>query len=75
MFDNTFGGAQIIEVVVFSGQDETDDEIQGEPVVKVDENLLRMAQGVDGNWYAYFGDKTKVAAADTASNNLDLRCR
>jgi hypothetical protein len=71
MFDNTFGGAQIIEVVVFSGQDETD-EAQAEPVVKVDENLLRMAQGADGNWYAYFGDKTAVAAADTASNNLDF---
>ena len=51
MFDNTFGGAQIVEVVVFSGQNETDEE-QAEPVVKVDENLLRMAQGVDGNWYA-----------------------
>jgi hypothetical protein len=71
MFDNTFGGAQIIEVVVFSGQDETD-EAQAEPVVKVDENLLRMAQGVDGNWYAYFGDSTAVAAADTATNNLDF---
>ena len=43
MFDNTFGGAQIVEVVVFSGQNETD-EAQAEPVVKVDENLLRMAQ-------------------------------
>jgi len=71
MFDNTFGGAQVIEVVVFSGQNETD-EAQAEPVVKVDENLLRMAQGVDGNWYAYFGDKTTVAAADTADNNLDF---
>jgi len=71
MFGNTFGGAQIVEVVVFSGQDETDEK-QGEPVVKVDENLLRMAQGVDGNWYAYFGDSTAVAAADSASNNLDF---
>ena len=71
MFDNTFGGAQIIEVIVIDGQDETD-EVQGEPVVKVDENQLRMAQGVDGNWYGYFGDKTTVAAADTAANNLDF---
>ena len=31
-----------------------------------------MAQGGDGNWYAYFGDSTAVAAADTASNNLDF---
>ena len=66
MFNNVFGGAQIIEVVVINGQDETDEE-QGEPVVKVDENQLRMAQGVDGNWYGYFGDKTQVPLADEAS--------
>ena len=71
MFDNTFGGAQIVEIVVFSGQNETDEE-QAEPVVKIDENLIRLAQGTDGNWYAYFGDSTAVAAADTASNNLDF---
>jgi hypothetical protein len=66
MFNNVFGGAQIIEVVVINGQDETDEE-QGEPVVKVDENQLRMAQGVDGNWYGYFGDKTQVPLADESS--------
>ncbi|MDB4850245.1 hypothetical protein OAH42_01925 [Nitrosopumilus sp.] len=48
------------------------DEKQGEPTVKVDEHLLRMAQGADGNWYGYFGDSTAVAAADSASNNLDF---
>ena len=32
MFDNTFGGAQIIEVVVINHQNETDED-QGEPVV------------------------------------------
>ena len=52
-------------------QDETD-ESQGEPTVKVDENQLRMAQAVDGNWYGYFGDSTAVPAADTAVNNLDF---
>jgi len=31
-----------------------------------------MAQGVDGNWYGYFGDKTKVDAADSFANNLDF---
>ena len=71
MFENTFGGAQIVEVVVLGIATETDEK-QGEPVVKVDENQLRMAQGSDGNWYAYFGDKTKVPAADTAANNLDF---
>jgi hypothetical protein len=67
MFDNTFGGAQVIEVVVIDqGRNETDEK-QGEPVVKVDENQLRMAQAVDGNWYAYFGDETKIEAADGSS--------
>ena len=44
MFDNVFGGAQIIEVIVINNQNETD-EAQGEPVVKVDENQLRMFPG------------------------------
>jgi hypothetical protein len=30
-----------------------------------------MTQGADGYWYAYFGDKTAVNAADLANNNLD----
>ncbi|MDC0229195.1 hypothetical protein OAJ71_04270 [Nitrosopumilus sp.] len=71
MFGNTFGGAQIIEVVVINHQNETDEE-QGEPVVKVDENQLRMVQAVDGNWYGYFGDSTAVPTADAAANNLDF---
>jgi hypothetical protein len=72
MFNNSFGGAQIIEVVIIDKQRDETDEIQGEPVVKVDENQLRMVQAVDGNWYAYFGDSTKVAAADTADNYIDF---
>jgi hypothetical protein len=71
MFGNTFGGAQIIEVVVIGHASETDEK-QGEPVVKVDENQLRMVQAVDGNWYGYFGDSTAVPAADEAANNLDF---
>jgi hypothetical protein len=71
MFGNTFGGAQIIEVVVINHQNETDEE-QGEPIVKVDENQLRMVQGIDGNWYGYFGDSTAVPAADIANNNLNF---
>jgi general stress protein 26 len=70
MFDNTFGGAQIIEVIVLDPNRSRTDISQGEPVVKVDENQLRMAQGVDGNWYGYFGDEAKVEAANTFNNNL-----
>ena len=72
MFDNTFGGAQIVEVIVIDPNRSDTDEREGEPTVKVDENLLRMAQGSDGNWYAYFGDSTSVPAAATADNNLDF---
>jgi hypothetical protein len=71
MFENTFGGASIVEVVVIGHASETD-ERQGEPTVKVDENQLRMAQAVDGNWYGYFGHSTAVVAADRATNNLNF---
>jgi hypothetical protein len=71
-FGNTFGGAQIIEVVVIDSNRQLTNEGQGEPTVKVYEQILRMAQGIDGNWYGYFGDKTTVAAADIADNNLDF---
>jgi len=70
-FANTFGGAQIVEVVVIGHATSTDIKA-GEPTVKVDEHLLRMAQGADGNWYGYFGDSTAVAAADETDNNLDF---
>ena len=70
MFGNTFGGAQVVEVVVIGHATSTDIKA-GEPVVKVYEQLLRMAQGVDGNWYGYFGSSVEITAADTAANNLD----
>ena len=66
MFNNSFGGAQIVEVVVL-GISTAIDINSGEPVVKVNDNQLRMAQGTDGNWYAYFGSSTEVAAADGES--------
>jgi hypothetical protein len=71
-FGNTFGGAQIVEVIVIDSNRASTDISVGEPVVKVYENQLRMAQGVDGNWYGYFGDKTTVAAANSFANNLDF---
>jgi hypothetical protein len=70
MFDNTFGGASVVEVIVVDPNRSRTDISQGEPVVKVDENQLRMAQGVDGNWYGYFGDHAKVEASQDATNNL-----
>jgi hypothetical protein len=72
LFGNTFGGAQIVEVVVIDPQRQRTDIAAGEPVVRVDNNILRMAQAADGNWYGYFGEVTAVRKADTASNNLDF---
>jgi hypothetical protein len=66
MFANTFGGAQIVEVVVIDPNRASTSEAQGEPVVKVDEHQLRMAQGVDGNWYGYFGDTNDKSNASAA---------
>jgi len=71
-FNNTFGGAQIVEVIVRDPQRDETDESQGEPTVKVDEHLLRMTQATDGYWYAYFADSTALVAADRANNNMDF---
>jgi hypothetical protein len=72
LFGNTFGGAQIVEVVVIDPQRQRTDIAAGEPVIRVDNNILRMAQAADGNWYGYFGEVTAVRKADFESNNLDF---
>ncbi|MAR14117.1 MAG: hypothetical protein CL717_00050, partial [Chloroflexi bacterium] len=72
LFGNTFGGAQIVEVVVIDPQRQRTDIAAGEPVIRVDNHVLRMAQAADGNWYGYFGDKTAVKKADSTDNNLDF---
>jgi hypothetical protein len=66
LFDNHFGGINIVEVIVIGVADETDEE-QGEPVVKINENQLRMAQAMDGNWYGYFADDTALAAIEVTA--------
>jgi hypothetical protein len=45
-------------------------ENAGEPTVMVDNQQLRMAQGLDGNWYGYFADSTDVA--DVADDGSQL---
>jgi hypothetical protein len=80
-FGNLFGGAQIVEVIV-RDPNRADTEIaEAEPIVFVDNQQLRMAQGVDGYWYAYIGsdqaiqgasDATGLTGADATDNNLDF---
>jgi hypothetical protein len=71
-FDNTFGGAQIIEVIVDDPGSKGTDEVQFEPLVKVNDLTLRMVQTTQGSWYGFFGSYDAVKAADDADNNLDF---
>ena len=66
-FNNYFAGPQVIQVVVADPDINRLDQQYGEPVVTVNGKRLRMAQGTDGNWYAYFADRNQAfAAANTA---------
>jgi len=71
-FGNLFGGAQIVEVIVRDPNRADTEVAEAEPTVYVDNQRLRMAQGVDGYWYAYIGSYTEVLAADSAANGLDF---
>jgi len=70
-FDNAFGGAQIVEIVVTDPAINRVDQNSGAPVVKVNGLDVLMAQGADGSWYAYFADTTMVAAADGTGFEFD----
>ena len=75
-FDNYMSGPQVIEVVVIDSDINDTDEAKGEPDVTVNGKILRMVQGVDGNWYGYFADRNMALIADstvtTAGNGLDF---
>ncbi len=66
-FDNYMSGPQVIEVVVIDSDISDTDEGKGEPDVTVNGKDLRMVQAVDGNWYAYFADRTMASTADATS--------
>src|SRR5574340_1037096 len=77
-FNNYFAGPQVIQVVVADPDINRLDQAYGEPVVTVNGKRLRMAQGTDGNWYAYFADRNQAIDAgntqftNTASNGHGL---
>src|SRR5690242_14543211 len=75
-FNNYFAGPQVIQVVVADPDINRLDQAYGEPVVTVNGKRLRMAQGTDGNWYAYFADRNQAIAADktvgVAGRGLDF---
>ena len=78
LFENHFSGAMVIEVIVRDSNINPIDQQQGEPIVTLNGNQLRMVQGSDGNWYAFFANVDKAKQADQislaglAGQNLEL---
>ena len=64
LFDNGFAGPMVVQVMVFDTDINNTDEIEGEPDVTVNGQILRMVQAVDGNWYGYLAMVDQVRAAD-----------
>jgi hypothetical protein len=64
-FQNYFAGAQVIEVKVTNPSITSTNQIVAEPSVTVNDKKLRMAQGADGNWYAFFADSKSAQIADS----------
>ncbi|HSD04424.1 MAG TPA: peptidase [Nitrosopumilaceae archaeon] len=77
-FENHFFGSMVIEVIIRDNNISDTDSGIGEPDVTLNGNKLRMVQGSDGNWYAYFANLQKAKAADqivplaVASKSLDF---
>jgi hypothetical protein len=64
MFGNTFGGGQVVEIIVMDENISATEEEEANPTVEVNGDNVIMAQGEDGYWYAYIASTTGV-------NNLD----
>ena len=71
IFENHFGGAQVIEVIVngyyFAGGNYG---FSSEPYVTVDDNHLPMYQSRSGNWYGYFVDANMAVVAHEHGMNF-----
>jgi len=63
-FDNHFAGSMVVEVVINDPNIRDTDEGKGEPDVTLNGKQLRMVQGSDGQWYAYFANVDAAKAAD-----------
>ena len=63
-FQNHFSGSMVVEVVIRDSDISDTDEGKGEPDVTINGKNLRMVQGSDGNWYAYFANMEKAKQAD-----------
>ena len=70
-FNNYFGGPMVIEIVVNDPDVKDTDDSKGEPDVTVNGKIVRMLQGSDGLWYAYFADRTQATLADATADEED----
>ena len=61
---NEISGANVIEVAIVDDFISQTDEGEGEPIVSVNGRDLRMLQGSDGVWYAYFADRSVAQTID-----------
>ncbi|TRZ79346.1 MAG: peptidase [Nitrosopumilales archaeon] len=66
LFNNYFSGPMVVEVIVSEPNNQLDQAL-GEPHVTVDGKNLRMVQGTDGNWHAFFANADKAQQADQAA--------
>ena len=65
LFADSFSGPQVVEVVISDPDIKKTSEPQAEPDVRINGNKLRMAQALDGNWYAYFAKTIFAQQADS----------
>ena len=64
LFENHFSGSMVVEVIIRDSDISETDKDKGEPDVTINGKVLRMVQGSDGNWYAYFANAEKAKQAD-----------
>ena len=71
--DNSFGGPQIIEIVVDDPSRSDLSEDISSPDVTIDDNPVTMVQADTGKWYGYVADTSAVAAAnELLTTNIDI---
>ncbi|MGI0061703.1 MAG: peptidase, partial [Nitrosotalea sp.] len=68
VFDNHISGPMVTEVIVQEDNTQLDQTI-GQPNVSINGKNLLMAQGSDGNWYAFFANTDSAKQADQAASS------
>ena len=66
-FGNSFGGGQIVEIIVRDPNQSDTDVSESAPTVEINGDAVIMAQGIDGYWYAYIASGAGVLALDDAT--------